>query len=98
MNLKSLKEKRISDSEYPVLGSNGWSAVELNQKQLIALASALNAYDVTRVSNEEMYSLVRGKTTIAFSLGTYGRNGTIFEKNGKYYAITARNTNLSIAS
>lgn len=100
MNLNRLMDskRRIKDSEYPVMGDSGWSTVELNQKQLIGLAKALNAYDVTKASTQEMYDLVRGKTTIAKSFGNYGANGVIFEKGGKYYAITARNTNLAIAS
>ena len=98
MNLKKLADSsRINDSEYPVMGANGWSAVELKPKQLINLAKALNAYDVTTASSQEMYELVRGKTTIARSFGTYGANGVIFEKGGKYYAITARTSNLMIA-
>lgn len=72
--------------------------IKTTQKTLKKHVAAGIAHDITQYSFEQAEALRRAHSleTIAVSSGVYGLNGALLkDKNGKLYAITARNTTLA---
>ena len=63
-------------------------------KELRNFAKTRIAKDVTHLDNKEMELLAKGRKNIAFSHGTYGCNGALFEKDGELYVVIGRAANL----
>lgn len=57
---------------------------------------AFNAVDVTNADPNEVYRIASGRQTVAYSCGTYGVNGIVVEKDGAFYKVIGRATNLFI--
>lgn len=73
----------------------------ITRAQLTKVAKVLNATDITTKSSEYITKLKREQhlEVIKRSFGTNGTNGVLLRaKNGKYYIISARNSNLFIVA
>ena len=73
--------------------------MQVKQKELRNMVGCPYVEDITHAKEEDYHRIIgkeRWLETIAYSCGTYGRNGVLYRghETGKMYVITSRTTAL----